>query len=142
MPAEDPSALSTALMGCYGIGISRIIGAVAEICRDKDGLQWPEALAPWTCVIIQSQDVASEGEELYDSITPILGSDNVILDDRQESIGFKIHDAKRIGYPYIVICGKDSKTSNLFEVIKRRTGETDKVERSKLLPLFQELNSK
>jgi len=142
MPPDDPSALSTVVMGCYGIGISRIIAAVAQLCHDKDGLQWPEALAPWTCLIIQTPDGGSDGEELYDSIATVLGSDNVLLDDRtQESIGWKVHDAKKIGYPYIVVCGKESKTSGLLEVIKRRTGETVKTERSELLDLFKDLNS-
>jgi prolyl-tRNA synthetase len=119
-------------MGCYGLGLSRMIGAIAEVSHDKEGIIWPEAVAPWKCVIIEK--TPGKGESVYDAIASIIGTDNVLLDDRQLiTAGWKLHDAKKIGYPHIVVLGKKWENTGLIEVIRRKSGESLDVEQSALL---------
>jgi len=63
MPQDDPSKLLSAHMGCYGLGLSRMIGAIAEVSHDDDGIIWPDAVAPWKCVIIEGS--AGNGDSVY-----------------------------------------------------------------------------
>lgn len=130
MPADDPSMLVHMHMGCYGLGLSRMIAAIAEVSHDKQGIIWPKSVAPWNCVIIQGK--AGGGEHIYDGIASVFGSDEVLFDDRQHvSIGWKCHDAKKIGYPHIVVLGRDWETG-VVEVIHRKSGLSEKVETSTL----------
>lgn len=132
MPADDPSALMPIHMGCYGIGLSRMIAAIAQVSQDNMGIIWPESVAPWNCIVIQGK--SGGGESLYDSIASVIGADNVLLDDRpQLTTGWKIHDAKKIGYPHMVVLGRAWEETGLIEVITRQSGETRHVESSVLL---------
>lgn len=131
MPANDPSALETVHMGCYGLGLSRMIATIAQVSHDKSGIIWPESVAPWNCVVIQGK--AGGSEAVYDGIASVLGTDNVILDDRPNSIGWKLLEAKRIGYPHIVVLGRRWEDAGELEIINRRAGSTENVESSVLL---------
>jgi len=132
MPKDDPSKLLAAHMGCYGLGLSRMIGAIAEVSHDDEGIIWPDAIAPWKCVIIEGN--AGNGDSIYDDIGSVIGADNVLLDDRPNvTPGWKLNDAKKIGYPHIVVLGRQWKETGLIEVVRRKSGETLQVERSALL---------
>ena len=141
MPANDPSTLIPIHMGCYGLGISRMIAAIAQVSQDEAGIIWPELVAPWNCIVIQGK--SGGGERVYDAIASVLGEDNVLLDDRtQFSAGWKIRDAVKIGYPHIVVLGRTWEESGLIEVIHRRSGETQHIESGALLdPRFWKKNS-
>jgi prolyl-tRNA synthetase len=129
-PAHDPSAILNVQMGCYGLGLSRMIGAIVEMSHDDSGIIWPESVAPWNCVVIQGK---LGGEDVYDGIASILGADNVLLDDRSHvGLGWKVHDARKIGYPHIVVLGHSWQDNGMIEVIHRRTGEKKLVESSAL----------
>ena len=131
MPAHDPSALVPAQMGCYGLGLSRMIAAIAQVSHDKDGIIWPESVAPWECIVIQGKD--DEGEEVYDEIASAIGIDNVILDDRAEAgLGRKIGEARGVGYPYIAIVGREWQNSKRIEFTHRQSGNTQLLEISTL----------
>ena len=132
MPKEDPSKLLAAHMGCYGLGLSRMIGAIAEVSHDNEGIIWPESVAPWNCIIIEGS--AGNGESICDDIGSVIGADNVLLDDRPNvTAGWKINDAKKIGYPHIVVLGRQWEDTGLIEVVRRKSGETLHVESSALL---------
>jgi len=96
------------VMGCYGIGVSRMLAAIPEVSNDADGIIWPISVAPFEVVILllnpedESQCIAATRlyEELLDA-----GVD-VILDDRDERPGVKFKDADLIGIPIQVVCGK------------------------------------
>ncbi|EXJ74980.1 prolyl-tRNA synthetase [Cladophialophora psammophila CBS 110553] len=98
-------------MGCHGIGVSRLIAAVASCLSDDVGLNWPRAIAPFEAVVIVQSSHAERlraAEQLCDQLSSSsLGDVDVVLDDRQEQgIGWKLKDADAIGYPVIVVVGK------------------------------------
>lgn len=93
-------------MGCYGIGVSRIVAAAIEQNHDDNGIIWPAAMAPFQLAIIplnmhKSEDVANKAEELYKEFQA-KGID-VLMDDRNERPGFKFADMELIGIPHRVV---------------------------------------
>ena len=132
MPADDPSSLMPIHMGCYGIGISRLIAAIARASYDNTGLVWPDSVAPWNCIILEG--TPGSGESVYVGIASVIGADNVLLDDRPHvSAGWKLHDAKKIGYPHIIVLGRVWEETGRIEVIHRKSGETEYVESSAVM---------
>jgi prolyl-tRNA synthetase len=114
-------------MGSYGIGISRLVGAIAEQSHDARGLIWPRAIAPADVhVVIAGKDdtVGAAGERLAAELD---GSGlRVILDDRTASAGVKFADAELIGVPTILVVGRGL-SSGVVEVKDRATGERAEV---------------
>jgi prolyl-tRNA synthetase len=142
-PATQPSPFQ---MGCYGIGISRIIGAAAEHLADKKGLNWPAAIAPYSCVVISGKD-ADEGEavQVYDQINGIAGPErrvvDVVLDDRSKSLPWKMSDADLIGFPVIVLLGREWRDARRVEVQCRRLGVRQAVEIADLPDVVAKLHA-
>jgi prolyl-tRNA synthetase len=106
---QDPAAGSSPMiMGCYGIGINRILAAAVEQHHDADGIVWPTALAPFAVVIsvmeVGNPDLAKAAEAAYEALTTA-GLD-VLLDDREQSPGSKLKDADLVGVPVKVVVGK------------------------------------
>ncbi|EGU89310.1 hypothetical protein FOXB_00263 [Fusarium oxysporum f. sp. conglutinans Fo5176] len=86
-------------MGCHGVGVSRIFGAVAEILADEQGLNWPRAIAPFEVAIIPASDLAEDSLRIYDLLAAGDNSRNgldVVLDDRQRSFVWKMKDADMV----------------------------------------------
>jgi prolyl-tRNA synthetase len=112
-------------MGCYGIGVSRLIASVVEVSPDKDGIIWPDVIAPYsTCVITApGKSGLSHNHLVADLQSKWKGRDlnDVIIDDRDLSFGFKMKDALLIGYPQIIVLGKSYLDRGLFEVHNRKT---------------------
>ncbi|KAF2632215.1 prolyl-tRNA synthetase [Macroventuria anomochaeta] len=114
-------------MGCHGIGVSRLIGAVASLLSDSKGLQWPRAIAPFEVAVLATpQTDTGDATEVYDTI---VGEGNkrdgvdAVLDDRPiKSLGWKLKDADLIGYPVIVVMGRAWKDKKEVEVQCRRLG--------------------
>jgi prolyl-tRNA synthetase len=105
----DPKGTSQPIyMGCYGIGVSRVVAACIEQCHDKDGIVWPVPLAPWELTIIglnvSNPDVNQACEGLYTQ-AKAAGID-VLLDDRDAPAGVKLKDADLLGIPCRVIVGE------------------------------------
>ena len=117
----------TMVMGCYGIGVSRTVQAVIEQSRDKDGIIWPAAVAPYQVVIENldpdREDVTKVADELEAALEG-LGVD-VIVDDRAERPGVKFKDADLIGFPVRVVVGAKGLSSGGVE-IKRRDEDKSK----------------
>lgn len=110
------------IMGCYGIGINRIIAACIEQNHDKDGIIWPPALAPYSIIILPlNLDLLDFAFRLYQELTK--GGIGVIIDDRDESGGVKFKDADLIGIPIRVTIGKEQYAQNKVEVSMRRNRE-------------------
>jgi prolyl-tRNA synthetase len=114
-------------MGCHGIGVSRLIGAIASLLHDERGLNWPRIIAPFEAVIIMTPQVSEEdGIALYDMLRS--GGVDVVLDDRaSKSVGWKLKDADLIGYSVVLVLGKSWKTSGSVEVQCRRLGYRENV---------------
>jgi prolyl-tRNA synthetase len=129
-------------MGCYGIGISRIIGAVAEHLVDARGLNWPRAIAPYEVVVIPSSGATEEVLEFFDKVAGTSSTTNgidAILDDRKETFGWKMRDADTIGYPVIVVLGKEWRQQDVSEVQCRRLSVKEKVPLDKMQEFVQNL---
>lgn len=108
-------------MGCHGIGVSRLIGSIASLLADSQGLNWPRAVAPFEAVVVTTPQVSEEDSvSVYDSLHSS-GTDT-ILDDRAKPLGWKLRDADLIGYPVIVVLGKAWKEERSVEVQCRRLG--------------------
>ncbi|MNL39089.1 Proline--tRNA ligase [compost metagenome] len=99
------------IMGCYGIGVSRVLSAVVEQHHDQNGILWPASLAPYQVHIVplSAKDETQRGlaDELYERLTS-LGIE-VLLDDRDERPGVKFKDSDLIGIPLRIVIGKLAK---------------------------------
>lgn len=119
------------IMGCYGIGVNRIIAALIETSHDKDGIIWPISIAPYEVVVSPLNMSNSELKKTSGAIYDGLKNDgiDVILDDRNVSAGIKFKDADLIGFPLQIIIGEKNLKNNLVELKLRKTG---KIEKSKV----------
>ncbi|HEX8100077.1 MAG TPA: proline--tRNA ligase [Actinomycetota bacterium] len=117
------------VMGSYGIGVSRIIAAVAEQWNDDSGLRWPKAIAPFDAVVIPTNmdhpKVVEAAERLYSDIAA--KGLTVVLDDRDATAGVKFADADLIGYPVQVVIGKRGIESGQVDLKNRASGERRQV---------------
>lgn len=109
-------------MGCHGIGLSRMIGAVADTLADEKGLNWPRVMAPYEVVIISSKGLESGAEAVYDQLNPefLTPTIDIAIDDRNLSFPWKMRDADLIGYPIIIIVGRKWESERICEIQCRR----------------------
>ncbi|OBT62228.1 prolyl-tRNA synthetase [Pseudogymnoascus sp. 23342-1-I1] len=118
-------------MGCYGIGVSRLIGAVAETLADETGLNWPRVIAPYEAVVIPARGQEEGAVDVYDALAGGRQTSrdalDVVLDDRANSFPWKMQDADLVGYPIIVVVGRSWKNSKSCEVQCRRLGTREEV---------------
>ena len=118
-----------AVMGCYGIGVSRTLAAIIEQNNDDDGIIWPMAVAPYQVVVVPVNDkdevVCGVGEQIYQDL--LRAKVEVVLDDRKERPGVKFKDADLIGYPLRVTIGAKSLAKGVVEVKIRKTGEVKEI---------------
>jgi prolyl-tRNA synthetase len=128
------------IMGCYGIGVSRTLAAVAEQFNDEKGLVWPTNLAPYQVHLIpinmKDEAQAALAEDLYNDLKA--QGMEVLMDDRQERAGVKFADSDLIGLPVRVTVGKKA-SDGIVEVKIRKTGEVLEIERSELTQKLHEI---
>ncbi len=134
---EKPSQPVPIQMGCFGLGVSRIFGAVAENRADNRGLNWPRAIAPFEVAVIPSSAVNDETLAFFDSLTNGQSFD-AVLDDRKKAFGWKMKDADMTGYPVVVILGKVWRERGVCEVQCRSLELKQEVAASEL-PQFLDL---
>lgn len=110
----------TVFMGCYGIGVSRVMGVIAEKFADDKGLVWPENIAPYKYYVVaigeKGVKIASELEEKH--------PEDIILDDRNARPGEKFADAELMGIPYRIVISDKTLAENKVEWTERKSGET------------------
>ena len=115
---DDQEQQHPVIMGCYGIGINRIIAALVETSHDKDGILWPMALAPYEVILsplnVREEDVMQAAEQLYKELTD--EGVEVLLDDRDQRPGVKFKDADLIGIPLRVVVGGRSFKDGQLEI--------------------------
>jgi proline--tRNA ligase len=126
-------------MGCYGIGISRVMAAAIEQNHDEFGIIWPKNIAPYLVDVIianiKDETQVSLGEKIYAEL-----SDNgieTVLDDRNERAGFKFKDADLIGFPLKIVVGKGA-VEGIVEIKDRRTGESSEVKKEDVLQYIRD----
>ena len=115
-------------MGSYGIGVSRLVGAIIEAFHDEKGVKWPFSVAPFKVSLINLMPDDKECLENSDYFYKTLLKNNidVLYDDRECSIGKKLSDNELIGSPFQLIIGKRDIAQKLVEVRNRMTGEINK----------------
>ncbi len=126
-------------MGCYGIGITRIVGAAIEQNHDEQGIVWPAALAPFDVVIVpinmdKSERVRTAAEELYRELEA--RNIDVLLDDRAARPGVKFADAELIGIPHRLVVSERNLDAGELEYRHRRDGESRNLKRDEALDLL------
>jgi len=125
------------IMGCYGIGVSRVIAAIIETHNDEKGIIWPVEVAPFDVEIlpIVGSDGGKEITDLAGQYLKDLGQEGleVLVDDRDESPGRKFNDADLIGIPYRIIIGQRNLKEGKVEIKVRQSGETVLVEKKDLV---------
>ncbi|KAK3337347.1 hypothetical protein B0T19DRAFT_412283 [Cercophora scortea] len=132
-------------MGCHGIGISRLIGAIAEHRADKKGLNWPISIAPYSCVVIPAReadnaDAVQVYQQVIGAVKTADGPLDAVLDDRNKSLPWRLNDADLVGYPIIVLLGRDWPTARRVEVQSRALGMKHVVHVDDLPPLIQHIH--
>ncbi|ABK44275.1 prolyl-tRNA synthetase [Magnetococcus marinus MC-1] len=117
------------IMGCYGIGVSRIVAAAIEQNHDENGIIWPLAIAPFEVEVVVMNPNESDAMEKAEEITAQLqaGQLEVLLDDRDERAGSKFKDADLLGAPYRVLVGGRAFKEGVCEVKNRRSGVVEKI---------------
>ncbi|QKX02540.1 proline--tRNA ligase [Wolbachia endosymbiont of Dirofilaria (Dirofilaria) immitis] len=115
-------------MGSYGIGVSRLVGAIIEAFHDDKGIIWPETIAPFRIGLTNLQIKTNECVEIANKIYKALKSDKVLYDDTKGSIGAKFARMDLIGLPWQIIVGKKAVSKNLVEVKNRVTGEMEETQ--------------
>lgn len=129
-------------MGSYGIGVSRLVGAIIESSHDQHGIIWPEAVAPFLIGLIDAKnDPATQAfsAQLYEKLNNARIS--VLYDDRNERAGSKFSDMDLIGLPWQVIVGGKTITNNTVEVKNRCTGIREDLSVDALLSKFLEIKN-
>ncbi|MCU8001443.1 MULTISPECIES: proline--tRNA ligase [unclassified Shewanella] len=128
------------LMGCYGVGVSRIVAAAIEQNFDDRGIIWPEAIAPFSVGILpmnmhKSHRVTDIAEQLYKDLNE--AGIEVLLDDRKERPGVMFADMELIGIPHTVVIGDRNIDAGVFEYKNRRTGEKQDIPFDQLLDFLK-----
>lgn len=116
------------IMGCYGIGLGRLLGTVADVCSDDKGLVWPEAVAPFKYHLVEIKSQNPEVEKAAREIYEKLGEQNVLYDDRDLRAGEKFNDADLIGLPYQIVVSEKNAGTGKVELKIRKTQEVKIVE--------------
>ena len=131
----------TLMMGCYGIGVSRIIAAAIEQNNDENGIVWPQtpdvsdSLAPFEVAIVpmksKEETVVQTATALYDELKA--AGVNVLLDDRDERPGVKFADLELIGIPHRIVVSDRNLAEDKYEYVNRRDGEKQMLSRDEVL---------
>ncbi len=138
---DEKGQLQPVIMGCYGIGVSRLIAAVIEQNHDQAGIIWPQQVSPFQVQILPLNvtDAASmqAAGELYAALTA--RGIAVLLDDRDERAGVKFKDAELIGIPHCIVIGPKSIAQGAYELKLRRQKSTEMVPREMILRKIEAL---
>ncbi len=124
---DEGGKLQTMLMGCYGIGVTRLLGATIEQNHDEKGIVWPEAIAPFSIVITpigyaKSEQVRQVSDQLYAQLQS--ANIDVLLDDRDERPGVMFAEMELIGVPHRITVGERGLKAGNVEYVNRRSLET------------------
>jgi len=126
--SDENNQIKTVYMGCYGIGVSRVMGVIAEKFADDKGLVWPEAVAPFKYYLVGiGEEGTKKAEELYQG-----HEESILFDDRNARPGEKFADADLMGIPYRVVISDKTLADNSAEITDRKTGESKFVKLSEI----------
>ena len=109
-------------MGSYGIGVSRLVGAIIEARHDEAGIIWPDAIAPFRAAILNLRQGDAATDKICEALHETLGQD-CLYDDREERAGAKFAEADLMGHPWQIIVGPRGAANGQVELKRRATGE-------------------
>jgi prolyl-tRNA synthetase len=109
-------------MGSYGIGVSRLVGAIIEASHDEAGIIWPDAIAPFRVAILNLRQGDALTDKICNDLHDIFGAD-CLYDDRAERAGAKFAEADLMGHPWQIIVGPRGAANGMVELKRRATGE-------------------
>ncbi|CAG8492234.1 116_t:CDS:2 [Ambispora leptoticha] len=123
-------------MGCFGLGLTRMLAAIIEISHDSLGIVWPKNIAPYrVCIIpgVREEKVIEAVNRTFDLLNTLrtttdfrITGNDVVIDDRAGSLGYRMKDAELIGYPWNIVLGKQFLETGKMEIQKRKIGGVDK----------------
>ena len=127
---DEAGKEATVTMGCYGIGVTRVVAAAIEQNHDAQGIIWPEAIAPFQLALVplnmqKSEQVKEATEKLYQELTAA-GID-VLMDDRNERPGVKFADIELIGIPHRIVIGDRGLDNGTLEYRHRRAESNEDI---------------
>lgn len=142
---NEQGQLETMLMGCYGLGITRVVAAAIEQHHDAQGIIWPQNIAPFQVVIIplnghRSQVVKNQADTLYERCKE--SGIDVLLDDRNERAGVLFADQDLIGIPHRLVVSERNMEQNCVEYKNRATGEVQQLALDKAVDFIAKLITK
>ncbi|MEZ5499314.1 MAG: proline--tRNA ligase [Steroidobacteraceae bacterium] len=131
----------TLYMGCYGIGVTRIVAAAIEQNHDERGIIWPDAIAPFNVVLTpinmdRSADVRAAADELYAAL--VAKGIDTLLDDRDARPGVKFADAELLGIPHRIVIGDRGLKSGKLEYRHRRDSQSQDIDRNGIVQFICE----
>lgn len=136
--SDEKGQKQTVIMGCYGIGVSRLMGTVAELFSDEKGLVWPANIAPYSVYLVQigtDPAVAKAADELYKTLQE--HGVEVLFDDRDIRPGEKFADADLLGVPHRVVISSKTTEQNQIEYKKRTETEANMISIDNLLKVLE-----
>jgi len=141
---DEDGRLKPFIMGCYGIGVNRIIAAAIELNNDKNGIIWPLEIAPFKVIILpinyEKKEIRSLADDIYNDL--IDKGIEVLIDDRDESAGVKFNDAELIGIPIQVVIGEKCLKKDMLELKDRKSSSVVQLKRKDLLENISKLLTK
>jgi len=135
--AQDGSK-QPVIMGCYGIGTSRLMGVLVEKYHDDKGILWPESVAPFKVHLLALKEAEGKAETIYQDL--FKAGVEVLFDDREVSAGVKFADADLIGIPYRVVVSEKTLAQGSVEIKKRSSEEAELVKVNGLVDRFSSRN--
>ncbi len=130
------------IMGCYGIGLGRLMGTIAEVYHDKKGLLWPQEVAPFVAHLIalgDDREIKKTADELYERLT--VDGVEILYDDREASAGEKFADADLIGIPLRIVVSKKTIAQDSVEIKRRNKKEDQMIKLNELKNLTDFISS-
>ncbi|MDR2417357.1 MAG: proline--tRNA ligase, partial [Holosporales bacterium] len=122
----------------YGIGVTRLVGAIVEASHDEKGIVWPEAVAPFRVGLVslraEEANCANVASDIYTKLRNV--GVEVLYDDRDERMGVKLSDMDLIGLPWQILVGPKKLAAGMVELKNRRTGEVRELSQDGILNFF------
>ncbi len=135
---DEQGAEKYPIMGCYGLGTTRLMGVIVEALANEGGMVWPESVAPFQVHLIQAvtdtPEVVAYADELYEEL--VQKGVPVLYDDRDVRAGEKFADSDLIGIPQRIVIGKNAVATGEIEVVDRSSGDVRKLPRENVLNLW------
>ena len=140
---DEKGQKHSVLMGCYGIGLSRLLGTIVEVLSEDKGIIWPESIAPFRVHLLalgEDETVLKEANKIFESL--LKANVEVLLDDRKEvSAGEKFADADLLGIPFRIVVSERSMKENGVEIKKRDEKKGKVISLGELLKLLKHSDS-